>query len=112
MPATNDVSVFIDPVTPHFLRNELFNTGSAHNIDDAHAPYFHIKELFESQGIAFLQSLSAADIRRYKENARDYLRSTQFVPFKQESFAQLFTRAVAEDVGISLRHTVAEPISA
>ena len=47
----NDISVFVDPVTRHFLRNELFDTRSAHNIDGAHGPYFYLKELFESQGV-------------------------------------------------------------
>jgi hypothetical protein len=55
---------------------------------------------------SFLHSLGPADIRRYKENARDYLASEQFKPFTTESFARLFTRAVAEDTGVELQHTL------
>jgi alpha(1,3/1,4) fucosyltransferase len=47
----SDISVFIDPVTRHFLGNELFNRGNAHNIDGAHAPYFYMKDVFEGQGV-------------------------------------------------------------
>lgn len=47
----NDITVFIDPVTHHFLNNELFNQSSAHNIDNAHAPYFYLRDLFRSKGI-------------------------------------------------------------
>ncbi|HYM24404.1 MAG TPA: glycosyltransferase family 10 [Vicinamibacterales bacterium] len=47
----SDISVFVDPVTPHFLKNRLFDTGNVHNVDGAHAPYFYLKELFTSQGI-------------------------------------------------------------
>jgi hypothetical protein len=38
--------------------------------------------------------------------ASAYLASEQFKPFKPESFAQLFTRAVAEDSGVELRHVL------
>ena len=51
MTRTSDVTVFIDPVTHHFLRNELFNPESRHNIDGAHAPYFHLRDLFRANGI-------------------------------------------------------------
>jgi len=46
-----DISVFVEPVTHHFLRNELFNPKSRHNIDGAHAPYFYLRDLFQAQGI-------------------------------------------------------------
>ena len=47
----SDVTVFIDPVSHHFLNNELFNPKSRHNIDDAHEPYFYVRDLFRSNGI-------------------------------------------------------------
>lgn len=49
---------------------------------------------------AFLKSLSAGDIQRYKENARDYLSSERFKPFRKEAFAEIFLRAVEEDLGV------------
>ncbi len=51
----------------------------------------------------FLKSLGEKDIRRYKENARDYLASAKFRPFTKESFAAKFTSAVEEDLGVSFR---------
>ena len=51
MPSLRDITVFIDPVSHHFLRNELFNRGSRHNIDGAHAPYFLLRDVFQSNGI-------------------------------------------------------------
>jgi hypothetical protein len=47
----HDITVFIDPVTHHFLRNELFNVNNRHNVDNAHAPYFYLRDLFQSKGI-------------------------------------------------------------
>lgn len=49
--ATKDISVFIDPVSSHFERNELFNTANPHNVEGAHEPYFHLRHVLESQGI-------------------------------------------------------------
>lgn len=54
----------------------------------------------------YLRSLGPSDIRRYKENARDYLTSDRFKPFQKESFVQLFTQAIACDVGVAIKHTV------
>jgi hypothetical protein len=51
MTRVSDVSVFIDPVTHHFLRNELFNPENRHNIDGAHEPYFHLRNVFAANGI-------------------------------------------------------------
>ena len=51
---------------------------------------------------SYLKSLSERDIQRYKENARDYLKSPQFQPFTKEAFAALFCRIVAEDTGVRL----------
>lgn len=50
-PAAGEVSVFIDPVTHHFLRNELFNPANPHNVDNAHAPYFFVRDTFLKNGI-------------------------------------------------------------
>jgi alpha(1,3/1,4) fucosyltransferase len=47
----SDVSVFIDPFTHHFLRNELFNPENRHNVQGAHEPYFHLRDVFRSNGI-------------------------------------------------------------
>ncbi len=64
-----DISVFIDPASHHFHRNELFNRRNPHNIDGAHTPYFYLQELFESAGIA----VNTADylIRGEKVNKRN-----------------------------------------
>src|SRR5713226_4324299 len=51
MTQVGDIAVFIDPVTHHFTRDELFNPANPHNVDNAHAPYFHLRETFESKGI-------------------------------------------------------------
>jgi hypothetical protein len=51
MKRANDLAVFIDPVTPHFLRNELFNPASRYNLDNKHEPYFHLRRVFQSRGI-------------------------------------------------------------
>jgi hypothetical protein len=50
----------------------------------------------------FIKSLSQEDIQQYKQNARDYLKSPQFQPFKKEAFVELFRRIVEEDTGISI----------
>jgi alpha(1,3/1,4) fucosyltransferase len=50
-----------------------------------------------------LKSLGPNEIQAYKENARDYISSASFKPFTKESFAQYFTRAVEEDLGVDLR---------
>jgi hypothetical protein len=46
-----DITVFIDPVTHHFLNNELFNPNNRHNIDNAHEPYFYLRDVFRAKGI-------------------------------------------------------------
>src|SRR5579872_4457551 len=46
-----DVTLFIDPVSPHFVRNEMFNAHSPMNRDNCHAPYFFMREVFQSKGI-------------------------------------------------------------
>jgi hypothetical protein len=44
-----------------------------------------------------LRSLSTADVRRYKENARDYLQSGQFRPSSTAAFVELFASMIDED---------------
>jgi hypothetical protein len=46
-----DVTVFIDPVSHHFLRNELFNPDNRHNVQGAHGPYFLLRDTFAARGI-------------------------------------------------------------
>lgn len=50
----------------------------------------------------FLHSLGPAELKRYRENARDYLASERFGPFRKETFAQKFVDAVETDLNISL----------
>jgi hypothetical protein len=50
----------------------------------------------------YLKSLSEEDVRDYRENARDYLRSPQFQPFSKKAFAELVGRIVQEDTGVEL----------
>lgn len=51
---------------------------------------------------SFLKSLGDKEIAAYKENARDYLASEKYKPFKKEAFAQLFRNIVEEDAGVRL----------
>jgi hypothetical protein len=51
---------------------------------------------------AYMRTLSEKDIQAYKENARDYLSCEMFKPFRKKSFAEIFIRAVEEDVGIRI----------
>jgi hypothetical protein len=99
--APTDISVFIDPVTPHFLRNELFDTGSVHNIDGAHGPYFHVKDLFESQGI----EVNTADylVRGLKRNKLNVYFSLGIT----DNYRRL---AQDEDVVLSAYFTMDAPI--
>jgi alpha(1,3/1,4) fucosyltransferase len=59
---------------------------------------------------AYLKSLSQFDIQKYRENARDYLRSPQFYPFTKQAFVELFARIVAEDAGIPLNDLLQERV--
>ena len=49
---------------------------------------------------AFLKSLTETEIQGYRENARDYLASEKYNPFKREAFTDLFRTIVEEDSGI------------
>ncbi len=51
MTQLGDISVFVDPSSHHFLRNELFNPANRHNVDGAHAPYFLLRDVFQRNGI-------------------------------------------------------------
>lgn len=48
----------------------------------------------------FLRSLGEEEIRQYKQNAREYLRSPLYYPFTKQAFGDLFCRLVEEDSGI------------
>ena len=50
----------------------------------------------------FLRSLGEREIRAYRENAREFMSSSQYYPFTKEAFAQLFVSAVEEQLGITL----------
>lgn len=49
----------------------------------------------------YLRSVSAKQIRQYREQAREYLGSPQFRPSTKEAFVEMFARIIAEDAGIS-----------
>ncbi|MBW8041939.1 MAG: hypothetical protein FVQ85_18330 [Planctomycetes bacterium] len=51
---------------------------------------------------SYLKSLSEKDIRQYKENVREYLKSPRFRPFSKDAFVEIFRRLVEEDTGIRL----------
>ena len=51
----------------------------------------------------FLKAMGPAEMERYRENARDYLSSAMFQPFRKEAFVDIFVRAVEEDTGLRLR---------
>ncbi len=46
-----------------------------------------------------LRSLDQCEISRFKQNARDYLKTEKFKPFTTDAFVDLFRRIVAEDGG-------------
>lgn len=50
----------------------------------------------------FLKSLTAEEITAYKENARNYLASEMFKPFRKETFAQLIQNTIEQDAGVKL----------
>ncbi|MBI4454512.1 MAG: hypothetical protein HY644_01290 [Acidobacteria bacterium] len=54
----------------------------------------------------FLRSLTDRAIADYKHNAREYLSSDRFRPFRKETFTELLAHAVGEDLGISIANTV------
>jgi hypothetical protein len=50
----------------------------------------------------FLHALTEHDIKRYKENARTFLRSSAFYPFSKAAFADLIADVVRSDTGIKI----------
>jgi alpha(1,3/1,4) fucosyltransferase len=48
----SDVSVFVDPFSYHFYRNQLFDPSSRHNRDDILLPYVYLKERLNGLAIA------------------------------------------------------------
>jgi len=51
---------------------------------------------------SFLKFMGEAEIRNYRENAREYLKSPQFRPFSKDAFVGLFHRIVEEDTGVRI----------
>ena len=51
---------------------------------------------------AFLISRTETEIAAYRENARSYLNSDKFVPFKKETFAGLIQTLIEQDTGVKL----------
>jgi hypothetical protein len=50
----------------------------------------------------FLKSLSDRDIERYRNAARDFLKSPRFRPFTKPAFAEIFSRIIEEDAAPTL----------
>jgi glycosyltransferase involved in cell wall biosynthesis len=46
------IRVYLDPFTRHFYGNELFDPRSRYNRDDAHRPWFRLKERLNAEGIS------------------------------------------------------------
>lgn len=51
---------------------------------------------------SFLKALSEKAITAYRENARDFIASSKFHPFRKQAFTDLFKEIVEVDAGISL----------
>jgi alpha(1,3/1,4) fucosyltransferase len=49
-----------------------------------------------------LKSLSAQEIKQYRENGRDFFHSTQFEPFTKLTFTKRLARLIEEDTGARL----------
>jgi hypothetical protein len=64
------------------------------------------KDYAELKG--YLKSLDEADIRRFKENARNFIESPRFRPFTKQAFADLFGRIIDEDADVPLDGTSAK----
>jgi hypothetical protein len=60
----------------------------------------------------YLKSLTAQEIRAYREQARAYLESPRFRPFTKQAFAEQIGRIVEEDAGICLSEPSSARISA
>lgn len=51
----------------------------------------------------YLKSLTPDKILRYRENARDYLASTGFLPYSRETFVDTIVSALEKDSGATIR---------
>jgi hypothetical protein len=56
---------------------------------------------------SYLRSLSPAEIRAYREQARAFLESRRFQPYTKQAFAELIGLIVEDDAGVSLSSPVA-----
>lgn len=50
----------------------------------------------------YLKSLAKADIRKYRESAKDFLESDRFRPFTKQAFIDLFRKIIEEDTGVKV----------
>jgi hypothetical protein len=50
----------------------------------------------------YLKSLTPAEIRAFRESARDFVNSPRFQPFSKQAFAEMIGRIVEEDAGVVL----------
>jgi hypothetical protein len=48
----------------------------------------------------YLHSLSDGDVRRYRQHAREYLRSSMFRPSSKQTFVEYFLQMIEEDCGL------------
>ena len=51
---------------------------------------------------SFLHALTPTDEQRYREAARDFLASDQFMPFRRRTFADLIARIISADTGVAV----------
>jgi hypothetical protein len=58
----------------------------------------------------YLRSLADADVRRYRQRARDYLQSPMFRPSSKQTFAQYFLEMIEEDAENSRQPSLDSPI--
>jgi alpha(1,3/1,4) fucosyltransferase len=77
---------------------------------DAHIPSGCFIDMREFKDYAdlerFLHARSEDDLQRYRDQAREFLRSPKFRPFSTEAFIDLFTAIIGDDTGIPLDRTV------
>ena len=50
----------------------------------------------------FLKNLTGEEILEFKKNAREFLASEKFKPFKKETFAELIENLIEQDAGVKL----------
>jgi hypothetical protein len=51
---------------------------------------------------SFLKALSPLEIRRYRESARDFVRSPAFRPFSMAAFSEIFCRLLEQDLELAV----------